>query len=624
MKLSNKSVFLFLLVVSVFFVVAPVNAALADTAQPKFHTDLGNTGQSDYGQEYVGTQYTKTKWTSSTGGVVQGSPVIDSSGTIYITSGDDANTAYSNVYAVNPNTGAKIWQKTLTDNYADSTPAISDSGTVYVNTLNHVYALNPSNGATLYNYDLSVKHPGDSFSTSPTITTNGNIIIGGINGYIYALSPTLTEKWRSGCYGTNYGSTPAIGSDGTIYFGATGDATHPSKLVALNPTTGAEKWSYTITTDHVDHSSPAIGSDGTIYIGTTQIGSDTARGKLYAINPTTHTAKWTFTDSTVSWFGIDSSPAVTSGTIYFGSSGIGTSYFYALDLNGKVKWKYAITGDSVSAPAIDKNFNVYFAEVGTGAVYALSSTGNKIWKYDTPGTIQYASPVIGSDGTIYIGGNTQDKLFAIKAYDKVPPKAVAGSPARNAVNVPVDKLITTTFSESIKIGTGTIKLVSSSGTVVPIDKWYWKNILYVYPQGLLKKATKYTLILAAGSIVDYSGNSILAYSRSFTTDSTPPKPIAGSPARDATNVARNKVITTTFSEPIYAGNMWITLKPVGGTAITITPTIINGNVLQITHGLLASSTKYLLEFHTGSLKDAAGNLLKYYYRYFTTGNYLII
>jgi outer membrane protein assembly factor BamB len=160
---------------------------------------LGKPGQSDYGQEYVGTQYTKTKWTSSTGGVVQGSPVIDSSGTIYITSGNDANTAYSNVYAVNPNTGAKIWQKTLTDNYADSTPAISDSGTVYVNTLNHVYALNPSNGATLYNYDLSVKHPGDSFSTSPTITTNGNIIIGGINGYIYALSPTLTES-AVGCY----------------------------------------------------------------------------------------------------------------------------------------------------------------------------------------------------------------------------------------------------------------------------------------------------------------------------------------------------------------------------------------------------------------------------------------
>jgi len=101
-------------------------------------------------------------------------------------------------------------------------------------------------------------------------------------------------------------------------------------------------------------------------------------------------------------------------------------------------------------------------------------------------------------------------------------------------------------------------------------------------------------------------------------DSTVPKPTSGSPARNAVNVPVNKVITTTFNEPIYAtANMWITLKTVGGTPVTITPVII-GNVLYIYHALLAPSTKYLLELHTGCISDLAGNLLKYYYRYFTT------
>ena len=65
-------------------------------------------------------------------------------------------------------------------------------------------------------------------------------------------------KWR---YETDYGilSSPAIGSDGTIYVGS-----YDEHLYAIKPD-GSLKWKYK-TNDDI-FSSPAIGSDGTIYVG---------------------------------------------------------------------------------------------------------------------------------------------------------------------------------------------------------------------------------------------------------------------------------------------------------------------------------------------------------------------
>ena len=63
-------------------------------------------------------------------------------------------------------------------------------------------------------------------------------------------------------------SSPAIGSDGTIYVGS-----EDNNLYAINPD-GTKKWAFD-TGDDVN-SSPAIGRDGTIYFGSLD-------GNLYAI-----------------------------------------------------------------------------------------------------------------------------------------------------------------------------------------------------------------------------------------------------------------------------------------------------------------------------------------------------
>ena len=65
-------------------------------------------------------------------------------------------------------------------------------------------------------------------------------------------------------------SSPAIGADGTIYFGS-----HDKNFYALKPD-GTIRW--TFATGGQIISSPAIGADGTIYFTSTD-------GNLYALNP---------------------------------------------------------------------------------------------------------------------------------------------------------------------------------------------------------------------------------------------------------------------------------------------------------------------------------------------------
>ena len=202
--------------------------------------------------------------------------------------------------------------------------------------------------------------------------------------------------------------------------------------------------------------------------------------------------------------------------------------------------------------------------------------------------------------------------------DNTPPKPVKGSPARNAVNVPINKIITTTFNEPIKPGTMNIQLKTNTGTNIPTTNTINGNTLTITPNNPLKRATKYTIILYAGSITDLAGNPITKYSRPFTTDNTPPKPVKGSPARNAVNVPINKIITTTFNEPIKPGTMNIQLKTNTGTNIPTTNTI-NGNTLTITpNNPLKRATKYTIILYAGSITDLAGNPITKYSRPFTT------
>ncbi len=252
--------------------------------------------------------------------------------------------------------------------------------------LNHTgvspYDTITNNGKLIWSFTA-----GHNVLSSPAIGSDGTIYVGSDDNKLYAINPDGTEKWNF-TTGAIVRSNPAISFDGTIYVGS-----HDNKLYAINPD-GTEKWNFT--TGWIVRSSPAIDSDGTIYVGSLD-------GKFYAINPD-GTEKWNFTIGSV----VDSSPAIGSdGTIYVGS---GNHRLYAINPNGTEKWNFK-TGSGVrSSPAIGSDGTIYVGSQD-GKLYAINPDGTEKWNFPTGDDVQ-SSPAIGSDGTIYVG-SYDSKLYAI-------------------------------------------------------------------------------------------------------------------------------------------------------------------------------------------------------------------
>lgn len=290
----------------------------------------------------------------------------------------------------------------------------------YYNTGQSQYA-GPSTNITKWTYKT-----GNSIKSSPAVGSDGTVYVVSFNNYTYAINPNGQFKWK---YKTSYTiySSPTIGSDGTVYVG--GDC-----LYALNPN-GTLKWKYS-TIGNIQSSSPMIGSDNTIYIGGTDgdlyaikngqlkwkyqtggiiqasspvIGSNgtiyigVSDGNLYAINPN-GTLSWKFKTDNM----IYASPAIGSdGTIYIGSF---DKYLYAINPDGTLKWKFKTEGylDSVR-PAVGNDGTIYL-ETEDNCIYAINNNGTLKWTYQTG--ININSPLVGYDGTVYVG-NYPGNLFAI-------------------------------------------------------------------------------------------------------------------------------------------------------------------------------------------------------------------
>jgi len=117
--------------------------------------------------------------------------------------------------------------------------------------------------------------------------------------------------------------------------------------------------------------------------------------------------KWLYDSGTYpQWVG--NAPAIDAdGTIYFGSFEQTDGYFYAINPDGSLKWKYHTFTQMNCAPAIGSDGTIYVGGNNT-FLYALNPDGGLKWSYQSPHIISYSSPVIGADGAIYIGTYTHD------------------------------------------------------------------------------------------------------------------------------------------------------------------------------------------------------------------------
>ncbi|MBF0559587.1 MAG: PQQ-binding-like beta-propeller repeat protein [Nitrospirae bacterium] len=307
-------------------------------------------------------------------------------------------------------TGTLKWSY-ATEGPIHSSPAIGSDGTVYVGCYDHkLYAIN-NDGTLKWSYTT-----GYAVESSPAIRSDGTVYIGSDDNRLYAINGDGTLKWS---YATGYAvrSTPAIGSDCTVYVGS-----DDNKLYAIN-SGGTLKWSYA--TGGAVRSSPAIGSDGTVYAGSDD-------GKLYAIS-SDGTLKWSYATGGK----VYSSPAIGSdGTVYVGYTGSYTGLcnnkLYAINGDGTLKWSYTTsfagggsTSCSLFSPVIGGDGTVYvgFGELSQlpsyhsdviyGRLFAVNGDGTFKWSYTT-GSYVESTPAIGSDGTVYAGSD-DGKLYAINS-----------------------------------------------------------------------------------------------------------------------------------------------------------------------------------------------------------------
>lgn len=233
---------------------------------------------------------------------------------------------------------------------------------------------------------------------------------------VNATSQTPGEKLWSFAADQGLQSSPAIGTDGTIYFGSDGGI-----LFALNRD-GSIKWEYKTGGSIV--SSPAIGPDGTIHVGSTD-------RVLYALSPEGR-LKWLASPGSA----MVASPAIAAdGTIYVGTV---FNSLVAISSGGTRLWVFQAGGNLVSSPVIGADGSIYIG-CRDNKLYALGPEGKLKWTFTTSAGIN-ASAAIGADGTLYVG-SLDHKLFAVNPDGTKRWEFVTGDAIRSSAAVASDGTI---------------------------------------------------------------------------------------------------------------------------------------------------------------------------------------
>ena len=165
---------------------------------------------------------------------------------------------------------------------------------------------------------------------------------------------------------------------------------------------GTKKWTFT---SKANFCSPvALGPNGTVYVGTFKQGD---RGPLIALNANGK-MKWGL-PSKGAGLVLEAPVVGADGTVYVvPNNGI----LYAVRPTGSIKWKLPIRGsgkEGTLALGHDGTIYVPVRTKGDNYLVAVGPDGTKKWSLET-GSGGSSSPLVGPDGTIYVGG-----IRAIKA-----------------------------------------------------------------------------------------------------------------------------------------------------------------------------------------------------------------
>jgi outer membrane protein assembly factor BamB/subtilisin family serine protease len=249
----------------------------------------------------------------------------------------------------------------------------------------------------------------DSITCSPAAGAGGVVYVGANDGYLYAIGPDGSLRWRflTTANALIDSATVAVGPDGTVYFGAS------DRYAYAVTADGLLRWRYL--TGGVLYTSPAVGADGSVYF-------KSADNFLYALSPT-GTLLWRFNANGDTYAGPTVAP---DGTLYLGSS---DNALYAITPAGAQKWRFATNAGVYTAPSLDAAGNLYFASL-TGTVYSLTPQGSVRWSVAVGGNVTSAIAI--ANDTLYFASYDRNLYALNPANGATRWKAPLGDEVRAA------------------------------------------------------------------------------------------------------------------------------------------------------------------------------------------------
>jgi outer membrane protein assembly factor BamB len=243
---------------------------------------------------------------------------------------------------------------------ASSWPGVTvDGDTAYVAFNTHVFAINLADGMERWRFPAEPDNKV-TFYAAPTLTPDGQLVVGSYNNAVYSLNPTNngSQNWVFDKASDRFIASPLATENG-IYAPSAG------RLMYALDLNGNQRW--TFETEHGQWASP-LPNNGYVILPSMD-------HRIYALDPETGNVVWQTEDLGGA---IVSAPALADdGTLY-----IGTFNREVLAINsetGQVLNRFATEGWVWGSPALDGD-RLYVGDLN-GFVYALNAADlTQIWK----------------------------------------------------------------------------------------------------------------------------------------------------------------------------------------------------------------------------------------------------
>ena len=234
--------------------------------------------------------------------------------TLYLSSDDHW------IYAFDSATGKMRWKYGTADEGGSKCEFNSDATVVYCGTDDKsLRALSAVDGSLIWKFST-----GGAVTSSTRVGTEGSLFFGCLDGYLYALNPDGSLKWKKDL-GAEIWSSPALLEGGkAVFIGSM--AEDSANVFSLDGQTGEIIWKYK--TAEPVFSSPAVSHDNKVVFFCSY------DANCYAFNTENGQVLWVFEADSA----FQSSPVISKldGTLFVGST---EGNIYAVDSStGKLKW----------------------------------------------------------------------------------------------------------------------------------------------------------------------------------------------------------------------------------------------------------------------------------------------